>query len=80
MKIVYDYFISTAPNSDLTVTILSGNDGRFAISGTYPNYDITIASALDYETTQLYDLVVQAVDGGTPALTAQVCIPSTFIR
>ena len=54
----------------MTISIKSGNTGgAFSISGS----DLILATALDYEATQFYDLLIEAVDGGTPtALTSQV--------
>ncbi|KAK7101636.1 hypothetical protein V1264_019985 [Littorina saxatilis] len=59
----------TGPNAALTVTIKSGNTGgAFSMTGN----DLVLATALDYETTQFYDLVIEAVDGGALPLTSQV--------
>ncbi len=61
---------ATDPNGDtLTITIEAGNgDGRFAIDATGA---ITVAAALDHETTPAYTLVIQADDGdGGTARTA----------
>ena len=54
----------------MTISIKSGNTGgAFSISGS----DLILATALDYEVTQFYDLLIEAVDGGTPTpLTSQV--------
>ena len=65
-------------NAAVTVSIKSGNTGSaFSISGT----DLILASALDYETTQFYDLVIEAVDGGTPTpLTSQVKMMGLWVQ
>ena len=62
-------WLCVGDNATVTVSILSGNTGSaFSASGT----DLVLSSALDYETTQSYDLVLQATDGGSPPLTSQV--------
>ena len=49
-------------------SISSGNaEGKFAIDGA--TGDLTIATLFDYETTQLYSLVIEATDGGATLLT-----------
>ena len=65
-------------NAAVTVSIKSGNTGSaFSISGT----DLILANALDYETTQVYDLVIEAVDGGTPTpLTSQVKMMGLWVQ
>ena len=61
---------SAGANAAVTISIKSGNTGgAFSISGS----DLILATALDYEVTQFYDLLIEAVDGGTPTpLTSQV--------
>ncbi|XP_076447241.1 protocadherin Fat 4-like [Babylonia areolata] len=59
-------------NAALTLSVFSGNtNNAFSMSG----FDLILDNALDYETTKSYDLVIQAVDGGSPtALTSQARI------
>jgi hypothetical protein len=57
----------------LTYSIVSGNTGNvFAINPS--TGQITVAGALDFETTAQYTLVVQATDNGTPVLSGQATI------
>ncbi len=71
---------ATDPDTDDTVTyaITAGNaDGEFAIGvGTG---QITVASALDYETTPSYTLTVEAGDDNDGAATAEVTITVTDV-
>ena len=57
----------TSPNNVLTYAITGGDTGNvFAIDPT--TGAITVAGALDYETTASYSLVVTVTDGGSPSL------------
>ena len=52
----------------ISYSVTTGNElGHFQLDSV--NGDITIKSALDFETTPLYTLVVEATDKGSPALT-----------
>ena len=56
----------TSPNNVLTYAITNGNTGNaFVINPT--TGEITVADALDYETTVSYSLVVTVTDGGSPS-------------
>ena len=70
---------ATDPNDDaLTYTITAGNgDGRFGIGPT--SGAITVAAALDYETTPSYTLTVEASDGDGNSDTATVDIAVTDV-
>ncbi len=66
---------ATAPEGGDTMSyaITAGNDaGKFAIGGSTGS--ITVAAALDYETTTTYSLTVQATDGRGSVGTATVKI------
>ncbi len=63
-------------NSTLTYAITGGNTGNvFAIDPT--TGAITVADALDYETTPSYSLVVTVTDGGSPSLSATATLTIT---
>ncbi|MYB77252.1 MAG: hypothetical protein F4X83_09185, partial [Chloroflexi bacterium] len=72
---------ATDPNDEDSVThsITAGNgDGKFSIDGS--SGSITVAAALDYETTTSYSLTVQASDGKeNGAATATVAISITNV-
>ncbi|MEQ9405584.1 MAG: LamG-like jellyroll fold domain-containing protein [Cyclobacteriaceae bacterium] len=57
--------VATDPENDpLTYTILSGNtDDAFAIGSSSGDITINLSEALDFEVTQLFNLIVQADDG-----------------
>ncbi|ESO89854.1 hypothetical protein LOTGIDRAFT_164541 [Lottia gigantea] len=60
-------------NGQVTYSIVSGDGvGSFNIDST--SGDITTSVTLDYEVKQIYYLVVQAVDGGVPALTSSCLV------
>ncbi len=67
---------ATDPQDDaVTYLITAGNeDGKFAIHGS--TGAITIAAGLDHETTDVYMLTIEAVDGngGTAAVTVTVTV------
>ncbi|XP_052079594.1 protocadherin Fat 4-like [Mytilus californianus] len=59
------------PNSNLTYTLTAGNTGNaFRLDGTV----VEVNSALDYETTSRYILVIEAKDQGTPSRSASMSI------
>ncbi len=63
-------------NGTLTYAITGGNTGNvFAIDPT--TGAITVAGALDYETTPSYSLVVTVTDGGSPSLSATATLTIT---
>ena len=70
--------IDSATNGEITYHIIDGNgDGTFSIetvSGT-----ITVAGYIDYELTASYSLIVQALDGGTPPLSATTAVIVTVV-
>ncbi len=72
--------IATDPDEAVTVSysITAGNeDGKFVVNtGTG---EITVADALDYETTALYTLTVQAGDGNGGSATATVAVSVTEV-
>lgn len=53
-----------SPNSDMTVTIASGDDATNKFKVAALNI-LTTGTATDYETTTSYTLVVNIADGGT---------------
>ncbi|KAH9503770.1 hypothetical protein Btru_066586 [Bulinus truncatus] len=63
-------------NAELTYSIVGGNtENKFRIdtvTGT-----INLESYLDYETTQLYKLVITAIDRGSPSLTGSMTLTVT---
>ena len=66
----------TSPNNALTYAITGGNTGTvFAIHST--TGEITVAGALDYETTASYSLVVTVTDGGSTPLSSTAMITIT---
>ncbi len=71
----------TSPDNTLTYAITGGNTGSiFAINST--TGAITVAGALDYETTASYSLVVTVTDGGSTPLsgTAMLTITVTDVN
>ena len=67
---------TTSPNNTLTYAITDGNTGDvFAIHST--TGDITVAGALDFETTDEYTLEVTVTDGGSPSLSGTATITIT---
>ena len=71
---------ATDPDNDtLAYAITAGNgDGKFALGGS--NGAITVAAALDYETTSSYSLTVQADDGNGGTATATVSVTVTDVN
>ena len=68
-----------ADNNTLTYAITAGNgDGRFAING--GTGAITVAAALDYETTASYTLTVRADDGNSGTTTATATVSVTEVN
>ena len=64
-------------NSDISYSILSGNDGNlFRISSTGV---ITIVSALDFETVSSHSLIVQAIDNGTTSRSSTAVVSVTVM-
>ena len=71
---------ATDPDTGDTVSysITEGNgDGEFAIDGS--TGEVTVAGALDYETTRTYSLTVEASDGNGGTATATVDISVTDV-
>lgn len=69
--------VATDPNSTQTKTfsIVSGNvNGTFSINATTGVILVTNVSALNFEATPTYALVIKVVDNGTPSLSAQATI------
>ena len=65
------------PNSDISYSIQSGNDGNlFRISSTGV---ISIVSTLDFETATSHSLIVQATDNGTPSRSSTAVVSVTVI-
>ena len=65
------------PNSDISYSIQSGNDGNlFCILSTG---EISIASSLDYETATSYSLIVQAMDGGSASRSSSAGVSVTVM-
>ena len=63
----------TSPNNVLTYAITSGNTGgEFAINST--TGEVTVAGALDFETSAEYTLVVTVADGGSPSQSGTVML------
>ena len=68
---------AAGPNSDISYSIPSGNDGNlFRISSTGV---ISIVSALDFETAMSHSLIVQATDNGTPSRTSTAVVSVTVM-
>ena len=66
----------TSPNNTLTYAITGGDTGgAFAINST--TGEITVASALDFETTDEYTLEVTVTDGGSPSQTSTATLTIT---
>ncbi len=66
----------TSPNNTLTYAITGGNTGDvFAIDPT--TGAITVAGALDYETTTSYSLMVTVTDGGSTPLSGTATLTIT---
>ena len=64
-------------NSDISYSILSGNDGNlFRISSIGM---ITIVSALDFETVSSHSLIVQAMDNGTTSRSSTAVVSVTVM-
>ena len=65
------------PNSDISYSIQSGNDGNlFRILSTG---EISIASSLDYETATSYSLIVQAMDSGSTSRSSSAGVSVTVM-
>jgi hypothetical protein len=59
----------------LTYTIVSGNtSGAFAINSVSGNLTVLNSTALNYETTPTYSLIVQVADNGTGNLSSQATV------
>ena len=65
------------PNSDISYSIPSGNDGNlFRISSTG---EISIVSSLDYETATSHSLIVQATDNGMTTRSSSAVVSVTVM-
>ena len=70
----------TSPNNDITYSISSGNtNSAFAISSSTGDITVNTQASLDIETTPTFTLVIKAVDGGTPPLTATATVVVNLI-
>ncbi|XP_053377420.1 cadherin-23-like [Mercenaria mercenaria] len=65
-------------NGAVTYSIESGTGATLFVIGSSSGL-ITTNAAIDYETLTSYDLVVKAVDGGTPALSSTCLVKITVI-
>ena len=62
-------------NGEITLAITGGNDsGSFAIDPNTGALTVGADAQLNFEVTPTYSLTVQAIDGGTPALTGTATI------
>lgn len=62
---------STAPNKNLTYSVLSGNtNGAFAINSSTGQLTVANSSALSFAVASSFSLQVRAADGGSPSLSS----------
>ena len=67
-------------NDTLTFSITAGNAaGKFAVGTGTTSTPITVAAALDYETTKAYTLTLRASDGKVGVATTSVSISVTDV-
>ena len=62
-------------NAEVTYSIVSGNEtGHFAINPSTGQIDMSTSISIDRELRDTHMLVIEAVDGGTPALSSSCLV------
>ncbi|KAH9505207.1 hypothetical protein Btru_058950, partial [Bulinus truncatus] len=73
---------ATSPNNEVFYAIQSGSQDKFQINSTSGVISVGVGAGLDRESLNIYQLVVLAIDRGTPAFTSstQVTINITDVN